>query len=71
MKRLNEMRLWGDPYQGIRLQDLSPEQATNLLETLEILHDWVTDTYGVVIHEYLREFQRTEEVDDDEMDEDF
>jgi hypothetical protein len=63
MKSLNEMRPWGDPYHGIRLEALSPEQATHLLEAVEILHDWIL--------EYLAEDRRTESLDDDEIDEDF
>ena len=71
MKSPNEMRLWGDPYHGIRLEALSPEQATHLLEAVQILHDWIAATYGGAILEYLAEDRRTESLDDDEIDEDF
>ena len=71
MKGPNEMRLWGDPYHGIRLQDLSPAQATHLLEAVQILHDWITGSYGIAIMEYLAEDRMTETLDDDEIDENF
>ena len=71
MKSLNEMRLWGDPYHGIKLQNLSPEQAAHLLEAVEILHDWITGSYGIAIMEYLAEDRKTETLGDDEIDENF
>lgn len=50
--------LWGDLYPGIRLQALFPEQTAGLLETVEVLHDWIAATYGVGIFEYLAEDRR-------------
>lgn len=71
MKSPNEMRLRGDPYHGIRLQDLSPAQATHLLEAVQILHDWIAGIHGVAILEYLAKDRRTQPLDDNEIDEDF
>jgi len=71
MKSPNEIRLWGDPYHGIRLEDLSPEQATHLLEAVQILHDWIAGTHGVAILEYLAEERRAESPNDNEVEKDF
>ena len=66
MKSPHELNLMGDPYRGIPLGDLSPEQATHLLEAVQILHDWVTSRYGASIYEYLRDMENLEAVDDDD-----
>jgi Mn-dependent DtxR family transcriptional regulator len=68
MKRSDELNLMGDPYRGISLTELSPKEATHLLEAVQILHDWVTSRYGAAIHEYLLETEKLESTVDDEPD---